>query len=254
MENTAKHPVQTTEKTLRLVEELKKSDRCGITELADRLNMGKSAVHNHLATLEQHGYVVSEAGTYRLGLKFLDIGGYTRSQMDLYKTAESQVKQLAMETGERANLLTEEHGLGIYLYRANGDQAVDLDTYTGIRTYLHASALGKAILASMPEERVETILDQHGLPATTPGCVTNRDELFDELETVRDEGFAIDDEERMEGLRCIAMPITSTEGDPLGAISISAPSSRMKGARFMETIPELLSGAVNMIELNLNYS
>ncbi|SIR75424.1 transcriptional regulator, IclR family [Haladaptatus litoreus] len=254
MEKTAKHPVQTTEKTLRLVEALKNSGSCGITELADRLNMGKSAVHNHLATLEQHGYVVSEAGKYRLGLKFLDIGGYTRSQMDLYKTAESEVKQLAMETGERANLLTEEHGMGIYLYRANGNRAVDLDTYTGVRTYLHTSALGKAILATMSEERTEAILDRHGLPATTPGCVTDRDELYDELETIREDGFAVDDEERMEGLRCIAMPITSTEGNSLGAISISAPSSRMKGTRFQETIPELLSGAVNMIELNLNYS
>ncbi|MFB9808913.1 IclR family transcriptional regulator [Haladaptatus pallidirubidus] len=254
MEKTAKHPVQTTEKTIRLVEELKNSGSCGITELANRLDMGKSAVHNHLATLEQHGYVVSEAGTYRLGLKFLDIGGYTRNQMELYKTAESQVKLLATETGERANLLTEEHGMGIYLYRANGDQAVDLDTYTGVRTYLHTSALGKAILATLPEENVEAILDQHGLPATTPGCVTDRSELYDELETVRDQGFAIDDEERMEGLRCIAMPITSTKGNPLGAISISAPSSRMKGERFQEEIPELLRGAVNMIELNLNYS
>lgn len=84
----AKHPVRTTEKTLRLVEELMEQGQCRVTELADELDMGKSTVHNHLTTLREHGYVEQVGEEYRLGLKFLEVGGNTRKSMEIYQVAE----------------------------------------------------------------------------------------------------------------------------------------------------------------------
>lgn len=249
----AKHPVRTTEKTLALVEELMERGPCGVTELASGLDMGKSAVHNHLTTLREHGYVLKTGDEYQLGLKFLEVGGHTRKSMEFYQVAESEIKSLAVETGELANILVEEQGMGVYLMRSKGDKAVDLDTYAGLRTHLHTTALGKAILANLPESRVEEIIERRGLERKTPRSIGTREELFDALDEVRERGYAIDDGERLEGLRCIAAPVKSSTGEVLGSISVSAPASRVSDDDLHGELAELVLSAANVVELNINY-
>ncbi len=250
----AKHPVRTTEKTLALVEELKERGPCGVTELASGLDMGKSAVHNHLTTLQERGYIVKQDDEmYRFGLKFLEIGGYARKSMEFYQVAEPEVQSLAAETGELANLLVEEQGMGVYLMRFKGEKAVDLDTYAGLRTNLHTTGLGKAILAYLPESRVDEIIERHGLEKETQRSIGTREELFEALEEVRERGYAIDDGERLEGLRCIAAPIKHSSGAVLGAISVSAPASRFSDEDLHGEPAERVLSAANVIELNINY-
>lgn len=248
-----KHPVRTTEKTLMLIEELMDCEPCGVTELADGLEMGKSAVHNHLTTLQKHGYVLKTGDEYQLGLKFLEVGGSTRKSMNFYQVAEPEVDWLANETGELANLLLEEQGLGVYLMRSKGEKAVDLDTYAGLRTYLHTTALGKAILAYLPESRVEEIIERRGLEQETPRSIDSREKLFNALEDVRDRGYAIDDGERLEGLRCIAAPIKDSTDEVLGAISVSAPANRVSDDDLHNQLPKKVLSAANVIELNIKY-
>lgn len=249
----AKHPVRTTEKTLSLVDQLMDRGPSGVTELAADLEMGKSAVHNHLTTLQKHGYVLKTGDEYRLGLKFLEIGGSTRKSMEFYQFAEPKVKSLADDTGELANLLVEEQGMGVYLMRSKGDDAVDLDTYAGLRTYLHTTALGKAVLAHLPEPRIEEIIEQHGLEPATSRSITSRKELFESLEAICDQGYAIDDGERLEGLRCVAAPVMNSEDNVLGAISVSAPASRISDEDLHGRLPERVRSAANVVELNINY-
>lgn len=249
----AKHPVRTTEKTFALIEELMVREPCGVTELTEGLDMGKSAVHNHLTTLQKHGYVLKTGDEYQLGLKFLEVGGATRKSMELYQVAESEVKSLADETGELANLLVEEQGMGVYLMRSKGDAAVDLDTYAGLRTYLHTTALGKAILAHLPESHVDEIIEHRGLEQKTPHSVNSREELSEALEGVRDRGYAIDDGERLEGLRCIAAPVTDSSDEVLGAISVSAPANRVSDDDLHGELPKRVLSAANVVELNINY-
>lgn len=248
----AKHPVRTTETTLSIVEELRSSGGGGVTELADSLDLAKSAVHNHLATLRAHGYVVKEGDEYRLGLKFLEIGGYLRQQMPLFRAAEPQVDWLAEKTDELANLLVEENGQGVYLYRAKGSEGLDYDTYAGKRKYLHATALGKAILAVMDEDRVSRIVADHGLPPITDATITEEASLFETLSRIRERGVAFDDEEATAGVRCVAAPI-ETDSRVIGAISISAPLNRLRGDRFEGTVPDRVKRAANVIELNIKY-
>jgi len=249
----AKHPVRTTEKTLALVEALMDHGPCGVTELTGEVEMGKSAVHNHLTTLQKHGYVLQTGDGYRLGLKFLEVGGSTRKSMEFYQVAEPEVKSLADETGELANLLVEEQGMGVYLMRSKGEAAVDLDTYAGLRTHLHTTALGKAILAFLPESRVEEIIERRGLEQKTPQRVGSREEVFDALEEVRDRGYAIDDGERLEGLRCIAAPVKDSSDEVLGSISVSAPASRVSDDDLHGRLAERVLSAANVVELNINY-
>ena len=115
-------------------------------------------------------------------------------------------------------------------------------------------ALGKAILAHTPESRVEEILDRHGMPAITSNTVTERDALYEQFEAIRESGIAFDDEERVKGLRTVAAPILTHDEEVLGAISVAAPTSRMKDERFREQIPELVKNAANVVELNIRYS
>jgi DNA-binding IclR family transcriptional regulator len=249
----AKHPVRTTEKTLALVEQLMEDGPCGVTDLSNELSMGKSAVHNHLTTLRKHGYVLKDDDEYQIGLKFLEIGGRVRKSMEFYQVAEPEVKSLAAETGELANLLVEEQGMGVYLIRAKGDEAVDLDTYAGLRTHLHTTALGKAILAHLPTSRVEEIVEHRGLERATPDSIGTREELFEELDEIRERGYAVDDGERLAGLRCLAAPVKASSGEVLGAISVSAPASRISDDDLHGALPERVLSAANVVELNINY-
>lgn len=248
-----KHPVRTTEKTLTLIDELMRRGPSGVTELAQGVNMGKSAVHNHLTTLQDHGYVLKTGNQYQLGLKFLEVGGSIRKSMEFYQVAEPEVKSLADETGELANLLVEEQGLGVYLMRSKGEDAVDLDTYAGLRTNLHTTALGKAVLAHLPESRVEDIIERHGIEPETSRSIGSREELFDALESVQNRGYAIDDGERLEGLRCIGAPVRSSSDEVLGAVSVSAPTSRVSDQELHGELSERVLSAANVIELNINY-
>lgn len=254
MTKEAKHPVRTAEKTLRIIEALKRLDGAGVTELANEIDFGKSTVHNHLSTLEEQEYVVKEGDIYRLSLRFLELGGYVRKKMDLHRRAKPEVLRLAEETGELANIATHEYGRCVYLYRSKGDDAVDLDTHTGFPIAMHNTALGKAILAHLPEDEVHRILDQCGMEATTSETITDREILFDELEQIRERGYALDREERLTGLRCVASPIKSPDGPVWGAISVAGPTHRIQGDRFKDKIPELVLSAANVVEINMNHS
>mgnify|MGYP000073693562 CR=1 FL=1 len=252
MTERANHPVRTTEKSLALIEELGESDGARIHELTDRVDMTKGAVHNHLSTLREHGYVTKEGNEYRLSLQFLSLGGRVRSGYALYRFGRSKVNQLAADTGMLANLMTEEGGRGVYLYQSGGDYAVTLDTHVGYRIRLHNIAIGKAILAHLPAERVDEIVDEWGLPRATGNTITDSTELREELDLIRERGYATDHEERTEGLACIAAPVT-LEDEVLGAISISAPTRRLGNQGFDEEIVAEVESTANELALDIKY-
>ncbi|WP_146417161.1 IclR family transcriptional regulator [Haloarcula hispanica] len=254
MAKTAQNPVKSAETTFEVLDALKDLDGAGVTELAQHLDVPKSTVHNYLSTLEQEEYVVNRDGVYEVGLRFLELGAYARHREKLFGIAKPEVDRLAAETGELANILVEEHGRGSYLYRARGDKAVQVKAHVGTRVPLHTTALGKAILAHMPTERVDAIVDRHGLGGEASKSISSRAELEQELADVRDRGVAFDDEERLEGLRCVAAPVLNHDNEIIGAISVSGPTNRFRGDRFREELPQKVLEVANVIELNVTYS
>jgi IclR family acetate operon transcriptional repressor len=254
MAKEAKYAVKSVETVFKILDALKQLNGAGISELATHLDLPKSTVHNYLSTLVQEEYVVKNGSSYHIGIRFLEYGAYARVQIDIYDIATPEVDELAASTGELANLMIEEHGRGSYLHRARGENAVQVEAHVGTRVPLHGTALGKAIMAHLPSERVDEIIEQHGLTATTPNTITNRETLDDELAQIREEGVAFDDEERLTGLRCVAAPILSTNDRVLGAISVAGPSNRIRDDRFTEELPKQVLETVNVIELNVTYS
>jgi DNA-binding IclR family transcriptional regulator len=245
--------IEAVEKSVLVLEALRELDGAGVTELASHLGMAKATVYSHLTTLNNTKLVVQEDAEYRLGLRFLDFGEYTKQRSRMYPVAKSEVDALAEESGETAQFLVEEHGEGVYLYKTATDRAIQTGARTGSRRPLHCTALGKSVLAHLPEERVESIVDRNGLPRHTPNTLTDRDDLYEALEEVRERGYALDDEEVQPGLRCVAAPILDFENDVLGAISVAGPTSRMSGTRFRETIPEMVTNSANIIEINVRH-
>ncbi|MDX1745706.1 MAG: IclR family transcriptional regulator C-terminal domain-containing protein, partial [Halobacteriales archaeon] len=104
----------------------------------------------------------------------------------------------------------------------------------------------------LPEDRIESILAKHGLIARTEATITDRETLFEELRTVRERGYALNDEEKLRGLRAVGAPILGQDGRPLGAISVSDTTRNMYDERFREEIPDRLMGTANIIEVNYN--
>lgn len=250
----AKNPVKSVETTIQILKSLKEMDGATVTELSNELGLTKGTVHNHLSTLASHAFVVKRGQEYHLGMLFFELGQYIKNQQQqLYDLAVPEIEKLAAETGELGNLLVEEHGQGIYLYRAAGEQALSLDTGVGTRVDLHNTGLGKAILAFMPRERVEEILDRHGMARTTENTITDREELFEELENIRERGVAFDMEERVIGVQCVAAPIQTKDGRVLGAISVAGPTTRMKLEEGAGDLVELVANTADVISINATY-
>lgn len=225
----------------------------GVTELATELDHSKSTIHRHLETLEKNKLVVNDDGTYRLSLRFLNIAANVREHFQNYDIVKRELENLAENTGEVAQFGLEEHGKVTYLYKTSGTQGVSTASRVGSQQPMHSTALGKTILAHAPQLTVNQILDRHELTSQTEKTITNRADLFEELEQIRQRGFALDDEENVTGLRCIGAPILHDDV-VLGALSVSGPSSRIEGDLFREKLPREVKRSANIIELNSKFT
>ena len=252
MENTPKSVAKTTETSLQVVEVLRGTDGMTIAELSEHIELAPSTVHRHLTTLKKHGYVVHDGDVYALGLQFLTVGGQIQRRVTAYPMIKEKVDALADETGERAQFLVEENGERVYLYTEVGQSAVQTGAHVGKRGPLHTSAAGKAILSNYDRDRVESIIDARGLDGVHGGSVT-REELFEELERVRDRGYAFNRQETTAGVHAVGAPVTA-DGEVIGALSVAGPASRITDDRFTEVLPERILGAVNELELYIEHS
>ncbi|SFR64881.1 IclR family transcriptional regulator [Halogeometricum limi] len=162
------------------------------------------------------------------------------------------VTELATKTNELITLTVEEHGQGIYL-DVNQDSAdIHYPAISGARVKIHCTAAGKAMFAHLSDARVEEVIERHGLPAQTDETLTTREELFEELETVRERGYAYDRQEFRNGMRSIGAPILDESGNVLGGLSVAGPTHRLDGDRLETDLPTKLFQSVNVVELNYN--
>lgn len=244
MTREAKHPVRTLERSLDLLAVLRERGGGRVTDVADRLPMGESAVHNHLSTLRERGYVTKEGEEYRLGLRALEIGGAVRSRRDLYRAADSVVADLARETGERAVLVTEEHDVGVYLSRATSPRSAGLVVRAGQRFALHEGAAGWALLAGLSAARRTAVLDRSGVDPETRASVASR------VETVQEQGYAVGPSPVTDD-RCVAVPVAVDEGRAPGALAVSASPSRRDDDWFESALVERVQDAVETVEQHL---
>jgi len=244
-------PIKTTRTAVEVVETVLELEGATFSEIADVMDMPKSTLHDHLRTLELIGVLVNADNEYRVGTWFLNVGQQVRRGHPTYEHGRGEVDNLAEETGEHASLMIEEQGEGVLLYIAKGEDAVDVNAWAGRRIPLTAQAPGKAILAHLPEDRVDTIIDEYGFPEYTDKTITDRQALDAELERIRERGYATDNRELLEGVKAISAPVFDG-GSVAGAVTVGGPANRMRGERFEEELPDLLLQSSNVIELHLS--
>lgn len=244
--------IKAVDKALRIVEAMADQGCGGVSEIASELGMAKSTVHVHLKTLEDHEFVVQSEDGYQLGLRFLDIGIQVRDNHSIVELARPELTELAAETGETCWLAVEENGKCVFVDMVSGDQALQTRGRIGQREYMHCVSAGKAMLAHLPDERVAEIIDEHGLPKLTENTIVDEDELYRELEMVREQGYATNNGEEVAGLLAIAAPIVS-DNEVIGGVSVSGPENRLKRDSISNTIYESVMATANAIGLRANY-
>jgi DNA-binding IclR family transcriptional regulator len=254
MSRKTRRTVEAVRTTCEILDILQSRKRVGVTEIADEVGMAKSAVHRHLTTLDDCEYVVNENGEYRLSLRYLNMANQVKELVGKYDIIANELQRLAAETGEIAQFATEEHGWVTYVYKANSESDVQTASSAGKREYMHSTALGKTMLGQMTDERVAAILDSHGMPAKTAHTFTERSALLDHLSDIREQGYAYDNAENIEGLCCVAMPVTDADSKVFGAVSLSGPASRMTNDRIARELVETLTRATNVIEINSKFA
>lgn len=205
------------------------------SEIADGLGLPRPTAHRLLANLEAAGFVAQqgENGSYRLGLRLLELGHLVESELTIVGIAHPHLERLRDATGETTHLAVLEGTTVVYLDKVESDRAIRMVSRVGARLPAHITALGKAMLAYFP--RVAELYDGRELDSFTGRSARTVDELLARLEEVRAAGFSVDDEEVEIGLRCIGAPVTGRSGDVVGAISLSAPTSRLPLERIAET-------------------
>jgi DNA-binding IclR family transcriptional regulator len=245
--------VKASQLTFAIVELIDELERISVSEVANELSIAKSTAHKHLHTLEENEYLVREDQQYQLSLKYLKFGQHALEKTEIAQISQPVIEQLAAETDEAIWVAIEEHGRVVYVNKALGERAVPSRGGIGERILLHSASIGKVMLAYFSEERIDEIIDQHGLPGLTEKTLTDHEELMAELEKIRERGVAFNDGESLKGLRAVASPIQYA-GEILGAVAIVGTANRMKGEYFREELADLAQGATNEIELKLAYS
>lgn len=251
-ENRSKRSVKTADTIFGIINEIQKSNGATMKELADSLDLAESTIHTHLTTLLDKEYLIKRGQIYHISLKFLEHGVHAKSNYEIVSLAQNTLDELADQTGEAVYLIVLEHGRGVYISKSLGDQAVQTEGRVGLRRNLNEIAAGKAILAHVSEDKLNSILDRHGLPEKTEQTITNRDELKKELEKIREKGVAFNLAESLPGEHAVAAPIVP-ESKVMGAITVVGPANRLSGDYFRDQIPDMLLGAANEIELRLQF-
>lgn len=243
--------VTTVETSLEILETLRVNEGARIVDLAEELDLAQSTVHRHLQTLKKNEYIIENENEYHPSLKFLQFSEYTTDHIKGYDLIGKKVAQLADISDEKAQFMVEEHGRAVYIHQSLGENAVLTNIGIGYRNLLHSTAAGKAILAYTSEEKINEIFDQFELKKVSENTITSTDELFEELEQIRERGYSVNNEESIKGHRSIGVPVLDEKKEPFGALSVSGPAHRMQGDWFYNELSDHIQNMANEIELYL---
>lgn len=243
--DTPANTIQALDRGLMLLQALSKGGGATLTDLALRIGMPPSSAHRVLATLAKHGFVDFNEATqeWAIGIEAFRIGSSYLAGLNLVEIAQKSMRTLMEETGETANLAIADRGDVVFLSQIETHNPIRAFFGPGTRGHMHASGIGKALLAGLPRHEIERMLQKKGLPEFTPKSLTSPAMLYADLEKTRARGWAFDDEERYSGMRCIAAAIHNAFGDAIAGISVSGPTVRFPDHALSEIGPKVRSAA-----------
>jgi IclR family transcriptional regulator, KDG regulon repressor len=237
--------VQVLERALGILDVLAQQDQLAPGEIASRLTLHKSTIHRLLAVLEKRGYVDRSGtnGKYSLGMKLIELGTRASSRLDLCELAGPVLDRLMEQTGETAHIGILSQGSVVSIADSESYKTLRTPSTVGRRNPAHCSSQGKVLIAGMNPKELRAFLGVSPLRKFTRKTITSVAALQRELARVRQQGYAIDDEEFEAGLKCVGAPIRDRAGDVVAAVSIAGPASRLQPERMPELIRVVMEAA-----------
>ena len=237
------------------------SDRplIGVSELSRGLELSRSTVHRYVATLAKLGYLQQDPDSkrYRLGPKVLDLGFSALNSMDLLEVSAPHLRRLSDETQRTVNVAILDGTDVVYIERCRaarpGQQEIDLNLHVGARLPAYCTAMGKAILAFVPEEQLEELIARIDFVPRGPNTLTDPKAFREELAKIRAAGIAINDEELAYGLRSIAAPIYSQSGDVLAALNLAIHRTIVTMDELVERFAPAVTETASAISLSMGH-
>jgi len=224
---------------------IKKNKSVTIYELSETLNLYPSTIHRILDTLHYLGYIEKrlDSDEYQLGLKAIELGLSKLHQINLIKEANPCLEALSKEMNENIYLGVLFEGEVMYEAKKEASRKISLITHVGTRAPLHCTALGKVLIANLPPKEREKILGDKPLQRFAKNTIVNRKVLEKVIKKIQKFGYAIDDEEYENEIRCVAAPIRNHQGKVIAAVSISGPSYRLTHDREAKMVKAIIETA-----------
>jgi DNA-binding IclR family transcriptional regulator len=237
--------VKSVVRVMQILDTLSAEDSLSITEISTKLGSPKSSIHDIVSTLLTTGILEKDLdrNRYRLGLKLFELGNQAKENLEIRQVAVPVLKALHERLDETIYLTVLDGREVLYVECFESTKRLRTYSVIGVRAPLHCTSVGKVILAFMDEDAVEEVVQSMGLPRFTEATISDREKLDTELAKIRRRGYAIDNMEHEEGVRCLGAPVRNHTGEVLASISVSGPSQRLTVDRIEEIAPLVMNTA-----------
>ena len=255
MKTKDESPSVAVERALAMLESVaREPEGLSNAEISRELKIPKSSASYILRTLEKRGYVNRDESSakYRVGLKILSLSRGALSGIDVREVALPIMRNLVQKTNLTCHLAILDGSEAVYIEKVEPNGFIRMDTWVGRRMRVHATSVGKAMVAHIPQERLQKIVAEAGMEKRTPKTITNLPKLLKELEKVRAQGYAVDDEENNLEARCVGAPVFNQYGEIEASIGVSGTIHQVN-AQTMPRILESLKDAARHLSMQLGY-
>ncbi|MEH7305956.1 IclR family transcriptional regulator [Neobacillus drentensis] len=249
--------VQSLERALTILNKLSEyPDGIQITRLSEQVGLTKGTLHRLLATLANMNYVVKDEETdkYKLGLQVLFLSRNLLNHSNIVTIAKPYLEKLSQEVNETVHLCIEDRGEVIYIDKIESNQTIRMYSRIGSRAPMYSTAVGKILLSDMSSNQFEDIVSNIIFIPKTPTTITSKEEFIKEIEKVKVQGYALDNAENEEVLRCIASPIYDHKGKIIASFSISGPNNRVTMDLINHSLIDKMKQYSIAISRNLGYT
>ncbi len=246
---TSQSQVKSASRALDVIELLASTPNgLGFVELARLQRIPKSSLHALLAVLTGRGFIDLDqrSRTYSLGIRTWEVGQAYVAQRDLVENALPVMKRIVESINETVQLSILDGIENVYLAKVDCSHPLRLQSEVGKRLHAHATGLGKALLAGLPEQELQSRFDGVSLPKLNDNTIHDLPELLRTLEIIRNVGFAVDDQEYTPGLRCVAVPIVDRDGQTIAALSASIPLTRAGPEEMVAALREIANASIDI--------
>lgn len=225
-----------------------------LAQMAANMAISKSTLHGIISTLVDMKFVVQEQHSMRywLGTRLFEIGNAISSQWNVRKIAYPFIQQIVAEVGETVHMAILDDYEVLYINKQESTSSIRIVTDIGVKLPAHSTGLGKALLSGKSNFELQYMVKNKGLPKHTEFTITDFESLCKEMELIRSRGYATDEQEFVEGLRCVAVPVFDHSGEIIAALSVSGPVSRMNDDKFEHCRESLLKAAAQ-ISIGMGY-